>query len=623
MADSEGGVWEQRYRPTAPATTGVEGEVLDIDEVWRRIKEGTFEEVQALIPSPPHAHYRTSTTTTPTITSYTSPAAPTTTSATPTPTSFITTVDNVNTLRDEDGSSALHWAAYMDRVDVVELLLDHGADIDCVNEKERQTPLHWACIGKSTRCLALLVHKGADVSVGDRRGYTALLHCAQYDHTLGAAYLVHTGGARTTETDSEGHTALHWAAYMRHEATARLLCALGSDVTARDTEGLTPLHWSALKGNHPLARLLLRYGADPLLSDNDGYTPEDLARSKQFHNTVSLLHAAAQPLPSNPYLAALVSTPTRRWHLAHVLPYIVLPGVFIILHMFPLWVSLPLLALLGYKPYTFLARYWLPRDVNNPFFVSVLNASVGFSAWHYFTTILPLTADYVGTTCVFLVLCMVWMLFFRHLVRSDPGFIKPAPHALQTFLNQYLGGSDSEHEFGDLDSIPPLCTTCLDGRPLRSKHCRSCDGCVARMDHHCTWINNCVGANNHLAFLMLLVLIILMHAMFLFLCYIVVSTHGDASAWGIGRWWGVSRVTVVLMTYHLANMCWECFVLYQQVCLILNNLTANEYHNAPRYWYFRDAQNEVVNPFNKGYQENLQEFLHKRDSYHTLFTLPV
>ncbi len=50
------------------------------------------------------------------------------------------------------------------------------------------------------------------------------------------------------------------------------------------------------------------------------------------------------------------------------------------------------------------------------------------------------------------------------------------------------------------------CTKCSIEQPLRTKHCRSCNRCVATYDHHCPWIGNCVGEKNRRFFFIFLVL---------------------------------------------------------------------------------------------------------------------
>lgn len=42
-----------------------------------------------------------------------------------------------------------------------------------------------------------------------------------------------------------------------------------------------------------------------------------------------------------------------------------------------------------------------------------------------------------------------------------------------------------------------LCPECEIIRTARSRHCIICNRCIERYDHHCPWINNCVGLKNH------------------------------------------------------------------------------------------------------------------------------
>ncbi|KAK6633556.1 hypothetical protein RUM44_004163 [Polyplax serrata] len=47
-----------------------------------------------------------------------------------------------------------------------------------------------------------------------------------------------------------------------------------------------------------------------------------------------------------------------------------------------------------------------------------------------------------------------------------------------------------------------FCNICLGYKAPRSHHCKKCDRCVLKMDHHCPWINTCVGFKNHPNFIL-------------------------------------------------------------------------------------------------------------------------
>lgn len=61
----------------------------------------------------------------------------------------------------------------------------------------------------------------------------------------------------------------------------------------------------------------------------------------------------------------------------------------------------------------------------------------------------------------------------------------------------------------------PICSECRAHKNDRMYHCDICERCISNYDHHCPWINGCVGRHNikrFVTFLMLLLTVMLLNA---------------------------------------------------------------------------------------------------------------
>ena len=160
--------------------------------------------------------------------------------------------------------SALHYAVMSYNADVVQMLIDAGADIDTL-DNEGCSPLHSACNSGALDAVKILIRAGARVRATDNEGHTCLTLAVCSGHTDTVRYLV---GLPDVDVNDGGgyHSALHYAVRSYNADVAQVLLDAGADINMLDNEGRSPLHSACNSGAHDVVEILVRAGA----TDNHG-----------------------------------------------------------------------------------------------------------------------------------------------------------------------------------------------------------------------------------------------------------------------------------------------------------------------------------------------------------------
>jgi ankyrin repeat protein len=170
---------------------------------------------------------------------------------------------NVNA-RDNSEIRPLHQAARLGYADVAALLISKGADVNAI-DFQGQTSIHLATRKGHSAVVVLLASKGAHINVknifGDSPLTCALSQKLDPTHAEIASYLI-SGGAEIDIKNSSGQTPLHLAAEQGYNKVAKVLIGKDARVNARDNAGWTPLHKAVQRGNITIIGELIEGGAD-------------------------------------------------------------------------------------------------------------------------------------------------------------------------------------------------------------------------------------------------------------------------------------------------------------------------------------------------------------------------
>ncbi|KAK3322750.1 palmitoyltransferase-like protein [Apodospora peruviana] len=420
------------------------------------------------------------------------------------------------TYTDEEGITPLHWAAINNQFAMCKFLIDRGAEINRKGGESVATALQWAAQKCHYYTVHLLLQHGADPLITDSQGYNTL-HISTFNGNVFLITLLLHQGIPVDVEDAFGHTGLMWSAYKGFPACVDVFLRWGASVHAKDEQGFTALHWALVKGSPGCIQKLIEYGADRFAKTTTGKTP---AITAQELNTVRAWHKALNEcgydedgnaiVPSWPGASYLLKD--RRGFMNKFFflwPFVLVWACLAIVAGMPVFAGIPIAAVVGYS------IQWVGQQViafappdmrqfqRTPWMAGIFAGSLFLVGLRWLFTIFPHTAFGASSSWllnfVFVVAASLTTWFYIRCMVDDPGFV-PKMNGIaeqKAVIDELIGlWKFDESNF---------CVTCMIRTPLRSKHCRRCQRCVAKHDHHCPWVYNCIGINNHRHFFLYLI----------------------------------------------------------------------------------------------------------------------
>lgn len=404
--------------------------------------------------------------------------------------------------KDDEGITPLHWAAINNQYAVCQWLIEQGVDINARGGESGATPAMWAAQRCHYYVVNLLIQHGADLNLVDGQGYN-ILHLATIDGNALMLILILLQNIPVDTPDPQGHTSLMWAAYKGWPACVDLLLRWGANVNSRDANGFTPLHWGLVRGSKPCLEKLLEFGADRFATTNEGKTPavcaEEMHTVRPWHNALNdqgyQLDGKPRTLPLN--LHIFLQDRSKMSKFFFLYPFALLYIALSLISHLSIFIGVPVTLVASFGLQWIAQKVAQQGPVNyhtlhkTPFLAGIFAGTLFWVGVTYITSILVATfTSHPISNIGFVLLYASTTYFYFTAMFEDPGYIPKLASR-----NQQRAAVEELFSLWRFDE-DNFCVQCMIRKPLRSKHCRRCGRCVAKTDHHCPWINNCVANNN-------------------------------------------------------------------------------------------------------------------------------
>ncbi|XP_056234262.1 ankyrin repeat domain-containing protein 24 isoform X2 [Seriola aureovittata] len=194
---------------------------------------------------------------------------------------------------DAEGKSAFHLCASRGRLDCLEVIISHGADLN-IPDGAGFSALHLAAKNGQPECLKRLLQERLTVDCTDSIGRTPLHHAA-VSGCLSCTETLWDFKANLDNQDSDGATPLILAAQMSRVEICVFLLGRGANANIQDNQGRSALMLACESDSVETVEALLRGGANTQLVDALGHKAADYSVTTSNQRVIQMLQNGVPP----------------------------------------------------------------------------------------------------------------------------------------------------------------------------------------------------------------------------------------------------------------------------------------------------------------------------------------